>query len=260
MEWYIYLAVVFVGLCAGFINTLAGGGSALSLPMLIFLGLPTNVANGTNRIAILLQTIVAVGGFKSEKVFDKKQNLRLGIPALIGAIPGAFIAANLNNQAMNIVVGVVLIIMLILVIFKPDVWVKAQEGKPLIENPVAGSLVFFLIGAYGGFIQVGVGFFLLAGLVLAQKNDLVKANAIKVFIVMIYTPLALIVFILHHQVDYKTGLVLAAGNMAGAWIGSKFAVKKGAAFVRYILIIALILSSVKLFGLLDFILEVLNIK
>jgi uncharacterized protein len=254
MEWYMYLAVIGVGICAGFINTLAGGGSALSLPMLIFLGLPPNTANGTNRIAIFLQTIVAVGGFKSEKVFDRKNNIRLGIPALVGAIPGAFIATELNEQTMKIIIGVVLIIMLALVIFKPGVWLNTREGKPLINHPVASSIVFFLIGAYGGFIQVGVGFFLLAGLVLANKMNLVKANAIKVFIVMLYTPLALLVFILHHQVDYKIGLVLAAGNMLGAWIGSKAAVKKGAGFVRYILIIALVLSSAKLFGLLDFIL------
>lgn len=246
MEWYIYLEVVFVGLMAGFINTLAGGGSALSLPLLIFLGLPPTIANGTNRIAILLQTATASGSFKKEKVLDLKKSWPIGIAALAGAIPGALFAVHLNEFIMRKVIGFILIIVLLLVIFKPEIWIKSREGVKDKQTNWISYLVFFFIGAYGGFIQVGIGFFLLSGLVLVEGLDLLKANAIKSFIVLIYTPLALLIFILNDQVDFKLGLILAVGNVTGAWIGSKLAVSWGTKFIRWVLIVALTGSSLKL--------------
>lgn len=244
-----YLAVIGIGFLAGFINTLAGGGSALSLPMLIFLGLPATVANGTNRIAILLQNLIGSAKFKKEKVLDTKESLWLVIPAIIGAVPGAFLAVNLNELLMRRVIGVVLIIMLIIVLFKPNLWIKSRAGIVKSKSHWINILVFFCIGAYGGFIQVGTGFFLLAGLVLVNGMNLLKSNAVKVLIVLLYTPLALGVFILNKQVDYTLGFVLAIGNMAGAWVGAKSAIEWGPKFIRYILIVALVLSSSKLFGL-----------
>ena len=249
MEWYLYPAVIGVGFLAGFINTLAGGGSALSLPMLIFLGLPANVANGTNRIAILLQNLVGSAKFKQEKVLKTKESLWLVVPAIIGAVPGAFLAVHLNEQLMRQVIGGVLVVMLFIVLFKPNIWIKSRAGLVTSKSNWINVLVFFCIGAYGGFIQVGTGFFLLAGLVLINGMDLLRSNAVKVLIVFLYTPLALGVFILNKQVDYTLGLVLAIGNMAGAWVGAKSAIEWGPKFIRYILIVALVLSSVKLFGL-----------
>ncbi len=251
MEWYYLLLVVLIGLFAGFMNTLAGGGSLLSLPLLIFLGLPANVANGTNRIAILLQNVVGVASFKQQKVLDQKTGLILGLPALIGAFIGAQLAADINEQLLEYIIAGVLIMMFFLVIFKPDKWIKGDDRTN--EKPgILKMIIFFFIGVYGGFIQAGVGFFLLAGLVLGAGFDLVKANALKVFIVLLYTPIALIVFMYNNQVDYTIGLTLAVGNMVGAYVASRLAVKKGAKFVRYILLFALVVMAAKLFGLLDF--------
>lgn len=247
MEWYLYPAVIGIGFLAGFINTLAGGGSALSLPFLIFLGLPVNVANGTNRIAILFQNAVATAGFAKEKMLDLKKGYVLITASILGAILGAVIAINLNELLMRRLVGAVLIIMLLLVIFKPDIWLTPKPESLKNRNPLISFILFFLIGAYGGFIQIGTGFFLLAGLVFIEKLDLIRANALKVFLTLIYTPLALLVFILNKQVDYKLGFILALGNMAGAWIGSKVAVKWGVKFVRWILVVALLISALKLF-------------
>ncbi len=251
LEWYIYLAVIGVGVVAGFINTLAGSGSLLTLPLLMFLGLPANVANGTNRVAILLQNVVGVSGFRQQKVLSFKQGLSLGIPAVVGAVIGAQVAVNFNEELMRRTIGGLLVVMFFLIIFKPDAWVKGKAGDINSKPGILNILVFFLIGIYGGFIQAGVGFFLLAGLVLGAGADLVKANALKVFIVLLYTPLALVVFILHGQVDFKIGLILAVGNMIGAFIGSKVAVRKGPQFVRYILLLAILVSSFKLLGLFD---------
>jgi uncharacterized membrane protein YfcA len=249
MEWYFYPAVIAIGFLAGFINTLAGGGSAISLPFLIFLGLPVNVANGTNRIAVLLQNATATTSFAREKVMDFRKALSLSVASILGAIGGALIAVHLNEVLMRRMVGSVLIMMLLLVIFKPDIWIKSQAVKSCKRNTIISFIIFFFIGAYGGFIQVGTGFFLLAGLVLHERLNLLKANAIKVFLVLVYTPLALLVFILNKQVDYKLGLVLAIGNMLGAWTGSKVAVRWGPKFVRWVLIVALVFSSAKLLGI-----------
>ncbi len=252
MEWYHLLLVVLIGLFAGFINTLAGGGSLLSLPLLIFLGLPANVANGTNRIAILLQNIVGVTSFKQQKVLDQKTGLYLGIPAFIGAFIGAQLASDIDEKIFEYIIAGVLIMMFFLVIIKPNKWLKGDDRTN--EKPgILKMVIFFFIGIYGGFIQAGVGFFLLAGLVLGAGFDLVKANALKVFIVLIYTPIALVVFMYNGQVDYLVGFTLAVGNMTGAFIASRMAVKKGATFVRYILLFALVAMAAKLFGFFDFI-------
>jgi uncharacterized membrane protein YfcA len=177
---------------------------------------------------------------------DIKKSWPLGIAALIGAIPGAILAVNLNEFIMRRVIASILIIVLLLVIFKPEIWIKSRAGLKDKQTNWVSFIVFFLIGAYGGFIQVGTGFFLLAGLVLVEGLDLLKANATKVFIILIYTPLALLIFILNGHVDFKLGLVLAIGNVTGAWIGSKLAVSWGTKFIRWVLIVALAGSILKL--------------
>lgn len=251
MEWYIFPLVVFIGVIAGFINTLAGGGSALSLPMLIIAGLPPTVANGTNRIAILLQNVVGSGQFKKDKILEIKDSWWLVIPAVIGAIPGAIFAVKLSEQNLKYIIGGVLVFMLFLVVFKPDIWIKSRAGLVKSKSSWLNVVTFFFIGAYGGFIQIGTGFLLLAGLVLVNGMNLLKSNAIKVFIVLLYTIPALLIFIINKDVDYIIGFTLAIGNMTGAWIGAKSAVKLGPGFIRYVLIFALITLSAKLFGLFD---------
>ena len=247
MEWYLILAVGGVGIVAGFINMMAGGGSALTLPLLMFLGLPANVANGTNRVAILFQNIVGVNTFRKNKVLDLKTDYRLAIPATVGSVVGAFIAINLNEAVMKQVIAVLMVLMLIMIVAKPDVWIKERAGLTTPHPTLLQYIIFFFIGIYGGFIQMGVGFFLLAGLVLGCGYDLVKANAVKVFIVLIYMIFSLGVFFAGRQVDLKAGLILAVGNMIGAWAGAHFTVKGGAKYVRYVLIAALLIVIVKLF-------------
>ena len=248
MEWYIVLALIGVGLVAGFINTVAGGGSMLSLPLLMFLGLPANVANGTNRIAILLQNIIGVNTFRKNKILDLKTDYRLAIPAIVGSIAGAMLAVELNEEILRRIIAVLMIFMLLIVILKPEVWVKEKAGSTVAKPSAWQYLIFLLIGFYGGFIQLGVGFLLIAGLVMGCGYDLVKTNAVKVFIVLIYTIFALGIFVYNKQVDFASGLILASGNMLGAWAGAKFTIKGGAKYVRYVLIIALIIVTVKLLG------------
>lgn len=258
MEWFFYLAVIAAGFAAGFINTLAGSGSLITLPLLIFLGLPANVANGTNRIAILLQNVVAVGSFRQQKVLDLKRGLQLALPAIAGGILGAQIAVNLDEIIIRRTVGVLMMVMFLVVLIKPRRWLEGKTVDLKSHFTLTNIIVFFLIGAYGGFIQAGVGIFLLAGLVLSAGYDLVKANAVKLLIVLCFTVFALIIFVLNDQVRWQTGLVLAVGNMSGAWIASKMAVKRGATFVRWFLLAVLILSGTVLLGISGWLIRIIH--
>ena len=245
MEWYTYILVIAVGIVAGIINTLAAGGSLLTLPVLMALGLPPNMANGTNRIAIFLQNVVGVSSFHREKVMDFPSGFRVGIPAALGAIAGAFIAVNLNDEAMKLAIAGVMILVFFLILLKPNRWINSHESHPPIPYWVQ-AIVFFFVGIYGGFIQAGVGFFLLTSLVLGSGFELIKANALKLFVILLYTPVALLIFFLHGDVHLWMGLVLAAGNMTGAWVGTKIAVKWGAVFIRWFVLVVILIAATKL--------------
>ncbi len=247
-EWYTYIIVIVAGIGAGFINTLAGSGSLITLPLLIFLGLPANVANGTNRVGVLFQNIIATESFRRQKVLDARGALILALPAAIGALVGAQIAVNLDEEMMRRVIGLLMVVMLVVIIVQPKKWLQGKLKRMEKRPSWWQFLLFFGIGIYGGFIQAGVGIFLLASLVLGIGYDLVRANPVKNMIVLIFTISALIIFILNDQVIWSVGLLLAIGNAAGAWIASKMAVKRGAGFVRYILIAVVVVSAANLLG------------
>ncbi len=245
MEWTTILIVVATGIVAGIVNTLAAGGSLLTLPVLMALGLPPNMANGTNRIAIFLQNVVGVGSFHRERIMDFPSGFRVGIPAVAGSVAGAFIAVNLNDRVMKLAIAGVMILVFFVILLKPNRWIRSHESHPPVPSWLQ-VIIFFLVGVYGGFIQAGVGFFLLASLVLGSGFELVKANALKLFVILLYTPVALLIFFLHGDVYLWMGLVLAMGNMAGAWIGTRIAVRWGAVFIRYFVLVAILIAAVKL--------------
>jgi uncharacterized membrane protein YfcA len=232
------------GVAAGFINTLAGGGSALTVPLLTeILGGNAILANGTNRIAILLQNTVAVRGFHQagKLPWDRVKPV---IPAIVlGAIGGAWLATIIDPPAMKKALGVVVLLVALTAIIKPSKWLGGHEKT--MKEPWR-FLAFFGIGLFGGFIQVGVGFLLLAGLVLGSGLDLVRGNAAKVLLVFAYTPFVLFIFWEGGQVDWLAGLVLACGNMTGAYVATKLAVKKGAAWVRWVLVGAAVLAAARM--------------
>ncbi|WP_251623479.1 sulfite exporter TauE/SafE family protein [Odoribacter lunatus] len=241
----IYL--ILLGMIAGFINTFAGGGSMLVVPFLIFMGLPANIANATNRIAILCQDIVSAATFRKKGILNLRSDYKLLIPTAIGSIIGALVAVDINEDILKKVIAILLVFMFFVVLLKPDVWIKTRIEAANSQKMFWRFLIFLGIGFYGGFIQIGVGFFLLAGLVLGCGFNLLKANAVKVFIILFYTILALVIFIWHDLVDWKTGLILSCGNMMGAWIGTRLSIKWGAKYIRYILLVALVLVALKLF-------------
>jgi len=240
-------AAPLIGVLAGFINTLAGSGSLLTLPLLILLGLPANVANGTNRVGVLLQTVVAVATFRRRGALPLEGSWKLIVPAVVGGILGAEFAVDLDEALLRQTIGVLMLVLLGVMLLKPERWIAAhavpREPRLLVEVPL-----FFAIGVYGGFIQVSVGLFLLAGLVLGAGYNLIGANALKNFIVLVVTAAALIVFVVNDQVQWTLGLLLGAGQALGAWVAARFAVQRGAEFVRWAVIVITLVSAAALFA------------
>lgn len=251
MNTYEIILLIVAGVFVGFINTLAGGGSIISLSILMLLGLPANVANGTNRIGILFQNIAGVVSFKQQKVLETKKALLLSIPAVFGSLIGALIAVDLNEDIFEKAIAVIMLLMMVFMMVNPQKFLYGR--KELTEKKISfwQILLFFAIGIYGGFIQLGIGYFLIAGIVFGLGYDLVKTNAIKVLIVLIYTPFTLVIFILNDQVNWAYGLTLTIGTFIGALIASRLAVKKGVNFVRWVIIFVIILTSLHLFKIVN---------
>ncbi|HEX7079888.1 MAG TPA: sulfite exporter TauE/SafE family protein [Gammaproteobacteria bacterium] len=246
-DFLFLVAVPVVGFASGFINTLAGSGSLITLPLLILLGLPANVANGTNRVGIVVQSIVSVATFRRRGALDVVGTVKLVVPAVLGAGVGAALAVDLDEVLLRRTIGVLMLVMLAVVLLRPGRWLQShatgREASAWIQVPL-----FFAIGVYGGFIQAGVGIFLLAGLVLGAGYDLVGGNAVKNLIVLVFTFAALAVFVVNDQVRWGVGALLAGGSAAGAWTAAHLAVARGAPFVRWVLIAILVVSAAALLG------------
>ena len=241
-----YFLLVLVGFIAGIINILAGGGSLLTLPMLIFLGLPPNIANGTNRIAIIIQNIFAVKGFQSKGVNTYPFSLYLAIPATIGAIIGALAGIKIEGELFNKILGVVMVIIVLHMVFKPSKISNKTLERITGKYFWLSMIAFFFIGLYGGFIQAGVGFIILLTLSSINQLSLVKSNAIKVTVALIYTLAAVAIFAYNDSINWKYGLILSLGNAAGGWFMSRWSVDKGDKFVKKVLIIMVLAMAIKL--------------
>ena len=218
----------------------------------MMLGLPAPVANGTNRIAILAQTITATTSFKQQKVLETRKAILLSIPAIFGSLIGALIAVDIREDIFEKAIGVVMLFMLFFILYKPQKYIYGRAK--IAEKPLNWRIfvVFFFIGVYGGFLHMGVGYFLLAGIVGMAGFDLVKANAIKVFVVLIYSPFTLIVFLWYNQVNWVFGLLLALGAIFGSFIASRLAVSRGVNFVKWVIVIVILVTSGEMFGFYDF--------
>jgi len=246
-EIFSILILFAAGTAAGFMNVVAGGGSSLTLPALIFLGLDSSVANGTNRIGVLLQNVSAVYSFKKENYLEKNVSFKLALSTLPGSVAGALIATQLSNDLFNKILGIIMIGIIVTMIIP-----KNKNKFPDTETthiPLAAHISMFFRGFYGGFIQIGIGFILMAALQGFLKINLIRVNMHKVFIVLMNTIPAFIVFILTDNVHWGYGFSLAAGNALGGWFSAKVQVRKGEDFIRAFLVVAIMIMAVKLLGI-----------
>ncbi|MGE4289850.1 MAG: sulfite exporter TauE/SafE family protein [Salinivirgaceae bacterium] len=242
----VIISLVVAGFMVGIINTIAGSGTVITYSLFMLLGVPPVVANGTIRFGVIMQTLAASVTFWHKGKLDVKKGLWLGLPIVFGTILGAQIAVHINQEVFKIVLAGVMLLMLFFMFYDPQKWLQEQLELTQKRVSLKQFLMFFILGLYGGFIHIGVGIFLLAILVLNAGYDLVKANALKVFLVFLYSPFALGVFILNDQVAYSYGLISAVGNVFGGILASRIAVKKGAGFIRWFLVVVIILFSIKL--------------
>lgn len=230
------LALLGIGGVAGFINVLSAGGSMLTLPLLMFLGLPPQVANGTNRVAITLQSVTAVSGFRRMGHGNLRVSLHLAVPAVIGSLLGAWIATRVPDAIFELVLILAMIgVSVFMLLPQPKL-----DTRPLTTDRLGPViyLAMFLIGLYGGFIQVGVGALFLVVLYRILKIDLPQVNVFKVSIILLYTIPALLIFAFNDQVRWGMGLTLAIGNIFGAFLAVKVNLSsRGAQWVKWLTLV-----------------------
>ncbi|MCX7653890.1 MAG: sulfite exporter TauE/SafE family protein [Fervidobacterium sp.] len=236
------MILLFIGgFLSGIINVLAGGGSFLTLPLLSLYGLSPSVANATNRIAILLQNISATGNFLKNRMLQPKNALFLGIPTIIGGIVGSLIVLKLPENFIKLSLGVIFLVMAYFVIFSPKVW---EEGKREVKRKKTVSfLVFFLIGLYGGYIQAGVGFFLIYALTILEGYNLKNANAMKILLTLLFTVFALAIFSVGKKIEFVPGIVMGLGSFVGGYFGSHLNMKVNIKIIRIILAAMMVISA-----------------
>lgn len=239
------ILLAITGLVSGFINVNAGGGSVITLPALLFLGLDASVANGTNRIGILCQNMFALKSFQQHDVKYNHESYKLAALTLPGAILGSFLSIKIPNEWFERLLAIIMIGVVISMII-PQKKVHYQRTEPDPTHRIAGMIALFFIGFYGGFIQVGVGFLLMAVLFHVFKLNLVFVNMNKVFIIFIYTIPSLLVFAFTGNIHWLYGLILGSGNALGAWWGAKVQVKDGEKIIKKVLIVAILLMTIKL--------------
>ncbi len=242
------LLLFVIGSLAGIINVNAGGGSSITLPALIFIGLESGIANGTNRIGILIQNLFAVTSFRNQNIHQFKESFSLAIFTLPGAIIGAILSIKIDSQWFQRILAVVMIGIVLTILFTHS----SNKFKQIFSKKKKKWLIcpaMLGIGFYGGFIQVGVGFLLMASLFHLLKIDLIHVNMHKVFIICLYTLPALTVFIVTGNLNLKYGSILASGMALGGWIGVKVVIKGGDKVIRIILAVAILLMALKLLGL-----------
>lgn len=252
MELWQGALILLVGIASGFANVMAGGGSLLSIPVLLFFGLPGPVANGTNRIAILAQNLTAVGTFFRFGHSDFRLSLTLAAAALPGAIAGALIGTELGGEWFDRVVGLVMAGVLVIML-RGETASSASHAEDGLAPPdiprkrlIWGHIAMLGAGFWGGFIQIGVGFIFMPILHRVLGLDLVRVNMHKVFIILVYTIAALAIFASRVEIVWAMGLTLAAGNAIGGYLGTRVTIGKGERVVRLVLYTALVIFMSKL--------------
>lgn len=240
--------LVIVGVFMGGINTLAGGGSLITLPLLIFMGLDGPTANGTNRLSIVTQSFFAIQGYRSKGVSTYPYNIWLALAALAGAIPGAIIAVKIDAEMFNRVLAVIMLVVIATLIYNP--FKKNQSLIELISTKRLRLSLFivFCIGLYIGFIQAGAGIMVIMTMVMVHRFSLVKANYIKIWVTLVANGMAMAIFIYKGMVQWEFAIALSVGSALGGWLSSRFAIEKGDKIIRPILIVMTIVMALKLLG------------
>jgi len=225
--------LIVVGFVVGIINTVAGSATAITYMLFMAMGMPISVANATSRIGVLLQFTTSSIIFKKKGFLNFKEAFKIGVPVMIGSIFGAIFASLINQHIFEVVLAIFLVIMVFFMFYDAKMFINGNQEKKLEKFTIIKWLVFCLVGFYGGFTHIGVGILLIFASVMILGMNILEANAIKQFAVMLYTPLALIVFAIHGKVYWEVGLIYSVGNVLGAIAGTKMTIRFGGNFIRW---------------------------
>ncbi|WP_277656027.1 sulfite exporter TauE/SafE family protein [Seleniivibrio woodruffii] len=231
MELLKYIILPLFGAFAGFINTMAGGGSFLTTPLLIFTGLDPTIANGTNRLGIFIQSVFGFNKFRTMGYFPVKMAKVSFLPSIAGALLGSYLATVIAEDAFRKYLAFFMVIMTLVTFFKPVSDKKLEDIETAPSTVALLSVLYFLMGIYSGFIQAGVGFLILACCVMSGL-DYIRGNSIKMFMNITTAFFSLAVFIYHGKVVWLDGILLGGGMALGAIISVKFSIKAGNVFVK----------------------------
>lgn len=242
-----YFLFLIVGVLAGIVNTLAGGASVFILSTLLFFGVPANIANGTNRLGIFVQNLAGTITFHKNGLLDIPSSLIYVIPAIVGASIGAWVATDVSQQLLEYIMAGVMAITLYPILKKPKA-APFQGANVKHKNPVLVVLLFFAIGFYGGFIQAGIGLLIIVALSKVVNLSIIRSNAIKMLIILIYTFPVFIIFIYNELVDWPIAIWLAVGQIIGTSLASKYFVKhpKANIWVKWLLVSMILIAIMKI--------------
>ena len=242
------LLISLSGLVAGFLNAVSGGGAILTVPALILIGLPPGVANGTNRLAVVLQSLTALAAYTKLKQTDSGLAIALMIPAMLGSVCGALVSVRLDDAVFQTLLAITMMVLLIPVVFEPVLNSKLLAVSETGRGRRLLQVVFFGIGLYGGLLQIGAGIFILVALSTMGGLNLTLANGVKVVIVMGVTGIACCIFALNGKVDWSAGLLLSITTSIGAWFGAHWGVSKGEGWIRVVLAGTIVVMAFQLLG------------
>lgn len=243
-DYAAWLILFVAGVASGWINVLAGGGSILSVPIMVFLGLPGPVANGTNRIGIIAQNIASVWTFFSKGFSDFKLSASLAACASVGAFFGANVGVRLDGVWFERTLA--LIMLGILLVMTTGIGQKPADNTGKARNLVLGHILFIGAGFWGGFIQIGVGLIQIPILNRVMGLDLVRANMHKVFIALVFSIVSLAVFAAQVKIEWILGIALAAGYAVGGWLGAHASIGGGEKLIKKVFYLALVAMAIKL--------------
>ena len=234
------------GFVSGVVNTMAGGGALLTVPLLVMVGIPGTLANATNRVGVFVQSVVAALRFRAEGVSGFSRSVPVIAPLVAGGTLGAYAVARLDDATFERAFGVVMLLLLVPALWPPRE--TAHTDSPVPTHPAVHALTYFVIGLYGGSFQAGVG--ILMVLALARTgHDLVLANSIKAVAIAVYTAVALAIFVYAGQVVWAPALLLAVTSSLGATVGARVAVRGGERVIRPVIALAVIALAGKMLRL-----------
>jgi uncharacterized protein len=240
--WIVAPLLVLAGMAAGFLNVVAGGGSLLTVPLMIFLGVPEVTANGTSRLGIIVQSGAALAAFRRSGKLEPQLIRKLAAPTLLGALLGAYLATLIDGAAFRSLLGWVMLGCGLLVVIDPP----AVRGRQPQLTALRVWPTLFAIGVYGGMIQAGVGYLILAGLTFVLGLELEVANVLKSLLIALYMPLAAAIFLWQGHVDLWLALALSLGQALGGWLGAVATLRSGARLIRIVLAVVVVGSGIAL--------------